>query len=508
MKAVEASPEPPRRASPSAQAGALVFGTTLATLSSALLPLLLVRLLGKGDIAELMALVLVYETVALVTTLGFPQTLMYHLPSLDKLERKAVAKRVGFIMVGLGALSAAITTAIGIWGENLPGVLASEAGSRISLRPLIVLAPSLLMELPSRVVPNLLVAEHRAREASALGVVRTIITTAATLIPVALGQNIWVVAAWYSACRFLLGLSLPWAIRLAYGDEPAPPASVGAKQLFRFALPLGATDIVSLLNQQFDRWLILLSFPAAAFADYQAGAWQVPVISTIAYSVGAAYMPSMVEDFKRGAPRDAINTWRGTILKVSLIVVPVTMGFVVGARELMGIMFTKAYVGAAPVFQLYSALTLGRVAAFGSVIVAAGRPRYVLQAALLSFVANVVLAIPLTRMIGFIGPALATVLAFIPTVAFYVWAIGRAAGLPTREVFPLLGYLRILGLAGLAGLVAWLVKRQLPESAPLALLTAVVVTLGAFALLATLTGTVARSDWRYLRDWMKLKFAR
>jgi O-antigen/teichoic acid export membrane protein len=505
MKPSEAGAEASRRSSPSAQAGALVFGTTLATLSSALLPLLLVRLIGKGDIAELMALVLVYETVALVTTLGFPQTLMYHLPSLPLPERKAVAKRVGWIMVGLGAVAAAVTGSIGLWGENLPGALASDAGSRVSLRPLLVLAPSLLMELPSRVVPNLLVAEHRAKEASALGVARTIATTAATLIPVALGYGIWTVAIWYSACRCVLGLSLPWAIRLAYGAERAPLATIDAKQLFRFALPLGATDIVSLLNQQFDRWLILLSFPAAAFADYQAGAWQVPVISTIAYSVGAAYMPSMVAAFKRGAPHEAIATWRATILKVSLIVLPVTTGFVVGARELMSIMFTKAYVGAAPVFQLYSVLTLGRVAAFGSVIVAAGRPRYVLQAAFLSFIANVTLAIPLTRAVGFIGPALATVLAFIPTVAFYVWAIGRASGLRTREVFPLLGYLRVLGLAAVAGLFALLVKRQLVDSAVLSLLASVVVTIVAFAILSTLTGTMVRSDWRYLRDWTKLK---
>jgi len=485
-----------------------VFGTTLATLSSALLPLLLVRLIGKGDIAELMALVLVYETVALITTLGFPQTLMYHLPSLAPAERKGVAKRIGAIMLALGVLSALVTAAIGLWGENLPGALASGAGSGISLRPLLVLAPSLIFELPSRAVPNLLVAEHRAREASLLGVVRTIVTTAATLVPVALGYDIWIVAACWSACRILLGLTLPWAIRLSYGAVPSVPCTVGVKQLFRFALPLGATDIVSLLNQQFDRWLILLSFPAVAFADYQAGAWQVPVISTIAYSVGAAYMPSMVEAFRRGAPREAIATWRATILKVSLIVLPVTMGFVVGAKELMSLLFTDAYVGAAPIFQLYSLLTLGRVAAFGSVIVAAGQPRYVLQAAFLSFVANVVLAIPLTAKIGFIGPALATVLAFIPTVAFYVWSIARAAALPIREVFPLLGYLRILALAIVAGLIALLVKRELAGSNALALVASIAVTVTAFAILGSLTRTVDRRDWRYLRDWTKLKFAR
>lgn len=506
MTASEKEPEGARRPSASSQAGALIFGTTLATLSSALLPLLLVRLIGKADIAELMALVLVYETVALIVTLGFPQTLMYHLPSLAAPERKAVAIRIGWIMVGLGAASAAVLASLGWWGQAIPGMLASDAGARVSLAPLVVLAPSLLFELPARVVPNLLIAEHRARDASALGVLRTITTTAATLIPVALGYDIWTVALWYSVCRGLLGLALPWAIHRCFGDQPAAACPVRTRQLFGFALPLGATDMVSLLNQQFDRWLILLSFPAAAFADYQAGAWQVPVISTIAYSVGAAYMPMMVAAFKRGEPRVAIATWRATLLKVSLIVLPVTMGFVVGADELMSLLFTSEYLGAAPVFRLYSVLTLGRVAVFGSVIVAAGRPRYVLQAAFLSLVANVALAIPLTASIGFLGPAVATVLAFIPMVVFYVWSIARASGLRFSEVFPLFGYARVLALACVSGALAYGLKLQLEGA--LALLASVLGTILVFALLGALTGTVTRADFNYLRDWLKLKFAR
>ena len=86
--------EEPDRSNPSTQAGALIFGTALATLSSALLPLLLVRLVGKGDLAELLALVLVYETVALLTTLDCPKTLIYHLPNKDLPTRKAIAIRV------------------------------------------------------------------------------------------------------------------------------------------------------------------------------------------------------------------------------------------------------------------------------------------------------------------------------------------------------------------------------------------------------------------------------
>lgn len=503
---VEVATEP--RPHPAKQAGALVLGTTLASLSSLLLPIALVRLMGKADIAELLALVFIYDMVALIATAGFAQVLMYHLPGRPAPERRAVALRIGSIMAGLGSAGALVVALVGLLGSQLPGAFSAHDAAHISLTPLLILAPSLIFDLPSRIVPTLLIAEGRATQASALGVIRTIVTTLTTLVPVALGFDIIAVVIWYSATRCAFGLSLPWAMRAAFRDVPRVPCAVSVKELFRFALPLGATDVVSLLNQQVDRWLILLAFPATAFADYQAGAWQVPVLGSIAYSVGDAYMPSLVERFGKGQPREAIAIWRSTISKVSLIVVPITMGFIVGARELMSVLFTDAYVSAAVIFQLYSVMTLGRVATFGSVIIAAGRPRYMLQAAVFSLVANLVLCVPLTFGIGFIGPALGTSLAFIPMVLFYVWSIGRATGLTMREVFPSAEYFRVLGLCCVAGAVAYLVKLELGGPSGLRLGVAVLVTIVVFALLGTLSGAISRADWRFARDWTRLKLSR
>lgn len=496
------------RPHPAKQAGALIVGTTLATLSGVLLPIALVRLMGKADIAELLALVFIYDMVALIATAGFAQVLMYHLPGRPAPERRAVSVQIGYIMAGLGTLGALVVAAIGLFGSQLPGAFSGHDATRISLKPLWILAPSLIFDLPSRVVPQLLVVEGRAQHASALGVVRTILTTVTTLVPVALGFDITNVVIWYSATRCALGLSLPWALRLTFPGVARVPSPVSVKQLFHFALPLGTTDVVSLLNQQVDRWLILLSFPATAFADYQAGAWQIPVLGSIAYSVGDAYMPSLVEHFGRGEPRRAIAIWRSTIPKVSLIVVPVTMGFVVGARELMGLLFTDAYVSAAIIFQLYSVMTLGRVATFGSVIIAAGKPRFMLQAAVFSLVANLVLCLPLTWAVGFIGPALGTSLAFIPMVLFYVWSIKRATGLGMREIFPSAEYFRVLGLSAVAGGAAYLLKAQLALPKGFGLTLSVLVTVLVFAVLGTLSGAVTRADWRFARDWLRLKLAR
>jgi O-antigen/teichoic acid export membrane protein len=163
---------------------------------------------------------------------------------------------------------------------------------------------------------------------------------------------------------------------------------------------------------------------------------------------------------------------------------------------------TPSYVGAAPVFRLYAVLTLGRVAAFGSLIVAAGRPGYVFRAALLSLAANILISVPALWLLGFVGPALGTTLAFIPTAIVYTWFIARATGVPLRRTFPIATYGRTLLLASVAGAVAavWKHLVALPPAAALA--SEGFIVLAVFALVGTVSGIITRDDWRFAVSWI------
>ena len=136
-----------------------------------------------------------------------------------------------------------------------------------------------------------------------------------------------------------------------------------------------------------------LSASAERFAEYQVGAWQVPIIGTIAYSVGAAYTPELVRHFQNKEPERALELWQRGIHKTSLLVLPVTMALVIGAVELVTVLYTEAYRDAASVFRFYSVLTFLRVATYGSMIVAAGRPHLAMRAAAVGVSANFVFGI-------------------------------------------------------------------------------------------------------------------
>lgn len=490
-------------------AGVLVLGNVLATLADIVVPLLIVRLLGKADVATLTALLLVYNTVALIASTGFPATIMFHIPGRPLAERAAVARKIAVTMFGLGIAASILLATLGLFGRAIVDAVSSVPSDAIvDLGPLLVIALLPLGDLPGRILPNLLVAEERPRGAAAYGVFRSLGISLCTLLPLALGGSVWVVAQ----CLVLLGVAQGiWvllALRRLYGNVPKVAAPVSMRELVRFALPLGLTDMVSMLNNRLDRFLILLTFADVIFAEYQAGAWQIPIVTRVPYMVGTAMAPQLTEMFRRGAAKEAIDLWRASIGKVSLLVVPVALVFVVAAEEVVEILFTAKYANAAPVLRWYAILTVGRVAAFGTVIVAAGRPRYIFAASLASLGSNLLLSVPLLWIVGFVGPAMGTALAFVPMVLLYTWYISRASGLPWRSIFPTGRYAQVMGVAlvGVAAAVAF--KLTVEGSAPIKLAGEAAILLSVFAILGSALGVIRREDWRYASSWVRLRMFR
>lgn len=496
------------------QAGVLLFGKIVSTLGEAIVPIIMIRLLSKAEVGVLSTVMMLYATLALVLTSAFPSTLMYYLPSREAPERRALAVRMSLMMLALGGALGILMLGLGLVGLSLGGAsVAAEHSERSLLDPkalfyLLALAPYPLGDLPARLLPNLLVIEGRARDAATIGVVKAVGASVATLIPIALGLPLHVVIA----CMSLFGIAycalLPYYVRTLYRGVPRVPAPVSASEILRFTVPLGVTDVVGRLNSELDRYLIAGSFPVTRVAEYRAAAWQVPIIKEIPYTVGRVDTPYLNRLFEAGKAREAIQLWRASTEKVALLVVPLACIFVVAAEEVVVLLFTEEYLGSAMVFRLYSLLMLGRACSFGNVLLAAGKPGYVFRAAILSFLSNIVLSVAALLLLGFIGPAVGSVVAFAAMTFFYCWLIGKAANVRLRETFPLMAYLRVVFTAGVASIPALLVKFNAGLGPGLALLAISASLLGTFALLGTITRQVQREDWHFLRSWLTGGFAR
>lgn len=496
------------------QAGVLIFGKILSTLGEAVVPIIMIRLLSKAEVGVLSTVMMLYATLALLLTSAFPATLMYFLPAREAPERRALAVRMGLLMLALGGVLGLLMFGLGLVGLSLGGAsVAADHSERSLFDPkalfyLLALAPYPLGDLPARLLPNLLVIEGRARAAATIGVIKAVGAAVTTLIPIALGLPLHVVIG----CTSLFGLVyaglLPYFIGVLYAGVPKVPAPVSSREIIRFTMPLGITDVVGRLNSELDRYLIAGTFPVTRVAEYRAAAWQVPLIKEIPYTVGRVDTPELTRLFEAGKVHEALQLWRGSTEKVALLVAPLACVFIVAAEEVMVLLFTDEYVGAATVFRMYSLLMLGRVCSFGNVLLAAGKPGDVFRAALFSFLSNIVLSVSALLMFGFIGPALGTVLAFVAMTFFYCWLIAKAAKVRLSETFPLLAYTRIVFTAGIASIPAVLIKLNAGVGAGLSLLAISVSLLGTFSIIGTVTGQIQREDWRFLGRWFKGGFVK
>src|SRR5882724_5592095 len=119
----------------SEQASVLVLGKILATLSEAVVPLVIVRLLGKADVGILSGLLLVYSTVALVLTAGFPETLTFYLPTRPPAERQAIARTVAQSLLLLGVIGGAVLLGLSLATRFSPslarGVVKGDSASAV-----------------------------------------------------------------------------------------------------------------------------------------------------------------------------------------------------------------------------------------------------------------------------------------------------------------------------------------------------------------------------------------
>jgi O-antigen/teichoic acid export membrane protein len=488
----------------------LVFAKMAAAAAGALVPFVIAKLLGKAEFGAVGGLWLIYSTLATAFTAGFPTAVLYYLADRDRNARAAVVRRLMRTVYVLGLVVGAVMYAIGAHGQELLGEMgewvsgASEAPLELSaLRYFALFA---VFDVASRVFPNLLVAERQARGAALFGVLRSLGMTVAQVLPASIGGGVPEIITGLTIFGAVQLVAMVWVVKLLYRGTRRGAPDIGVGEMIRFSVPLGATEVVTVLNAQVDRYLVLIMMTAEAFAEYTAGAWQLPVVS-IAYTMGQVYMPRFVRLLNAGRGAEVVQIWRESSLKGGLVVVPICMVFFVGAEEFMAVGFREDYVVAAQVFRFYVVYTALRIAPFGALIVAAGQPRLVLIAAAFTLAANVIISVPLTLLIGFEGPALGTMVAFVPTILAYGYFIGKAVGVSPWRTFPWVGWLRIALVALVGSSPAWALK-LVPLHPALALGLEALLVLVGFVVLGRISGVVTAADVREAQASLRLRFFR
>lgn len=433
------------------KAGIFTVSRAVTILAQLMALVILTHRLPESDAGVVFFLLTVYGTAQTFGQLGLPDSVFYFFEKLPAHFRKSVA-----LLIGKSLLWLALAGALVMLGIAWAGATREGFGD---VRTLIwALMALLLFELPSLPMPNIFIALDRAKEAAWLNLFIGLAQFTAMTIPLFLPNPVWGITIGllcYGVLRMLVSAGLFHHFFKNEKAEPLPPGTL--RELFNYSIPLSLAQIFWGLNRQVDKYIVQWFLPISVFAVYNTGAYEIPIIPTIAYSVASVMMPQLIGHHLRGEKQALLELWYKSIRKISVMVLPLVMVFVLAAEEFIALLFPDSYADAAIPFRIYSLILLQRVASYSNMQKALGSTKEITYAAIYLFAINLVLSIPLVIWLGIAGPPLASLIANSFTWWYALSRIQRLLDVKFSEVFPWAFYGKTLGVAVLATLpFVWL----------------------------------------------------
>jgi len=486
----------PRSSGIAAKAGVIVFSKAFAALSRILAIVVLARLLAKADFGALSFVLLTYIAVTGLAQIGLPESVYFFFEKLPRAARGRFVLLVARLLFLLGLAAAALLLGIA-------AVADARGHNVLSLFVPLTLLP--LLELPTMPVTHVLIATDRARLAAWTNIIFSAALVAGLALPVLLKQPL-VTVSWglvgYGAFRLIACTVI--FLRYFGGEMESLPVGT-MKDVLGYALPLGFAQLVWKLNQVVDKYVVMYFLPMAAFAEYSVGSWEIPLVPMVANAVAAVMMPQFVSAYLDGRHEDLLSAWMEAIRKVSIIVLPLVILFLVIARDLIVLLFTEKYLAAVLPFQIYTLILLQRVTAYDAVLRAIDRTRVVTMWALLTILVNLALSVPFVLWIGMVGAALSTLVANSVTWIYVLLKISHGLGVKLSEVFPFRFYARVLAAAVIAAAVPLLLGAVAGFSPAVGLAVKTAVYFAAFAFVGSRMGVCGQEEWDYVLAALRIR---
>lgn len=455
-----------------------------------LLPVVLVRCLDTLAFGHYRLLWLAAGTVMAIATLAMPCSLYYFLPRSDGATKRLYINQTLVFLAVAGVLAAWSVSPWNPWlPEQMQGL--AEHGVMVPAFMLLWVVASLLDLLPT--VDEQVTWQTKATVG--LAALRAVALSLAALLTGELGPVLLVLVAFvgfkvavllgYVASRHgLRGPVLRWR---AFTDQ------------LRYAAPFGASGALYGLRVQADQWVVAALFSIGVFASFSIAAVLGPLLNLFRQSVNNAFLPSMSRLQAAGdaAGMLALNS-RANVM-VGTLIYPLFAFLFVFAEEIVTVIYTAAYVDAAPVLRIYIVGLAGLVVETATITLLLRQGAFMLGLNLAALVITVAVSWYGAHRWGFAGAALGSVVTTCIDRVVTLRRIARLTGMPMRRLqdWRTLGLL--LTFAAFAAALAWgIAARYVAASDPL-----VRLVVGA-TLLAAAFGAMHRV---FLGGWGRLAAA-
>ena len=415
-----------------------------------LLPVVLVRCLDAATFGEYRLLWLAIGTLLAVATLNMPQGLFYYLPRSEAPLKRLYVHQTLLYLAASGLVCAWLASP---WNPWLPQSLAplEKYGALVPAFIALWIAACLLDFLPPQ------------EERVAWGVWVTIGLAALRTALLALGAfatGELEVLLWLLLALVVLKLALLAAyiarwhgLRGRWFDAPLFGAQL------RHCAPFGLSSALYTLRLQGDQWIAASLFALHSFAAFSIAAVLNQLIVIFRRSVFEAFLPSMSRIHARGDAAGMLKLNSRANVMVGTLLYPLLGYAFVFAEEIIAVVYTAAYLDAAPVMRLYVAGLLVLVIEVGSVVLLLQQGAFALRLNVALLAIALAVSWLGARHFGLPGAAAGSVAVLALDRWFMLRHVARHTGIPMARLQDW-GSLGLAALfAAVAAALAWGVDR-------------------------------------------------
>jgi O-antigen/teichoic acid export membrane protein len=260
------------------------------------------------------------------------------------------------------------------------------------------------------------------------------------------------------------GLGRPWFERAAFVEH------------FRQAAPFGVSSMLFQLRSQTDQWVAAALFALSSFAAFSIAAIVGQVVHIFRHSVMEAFLPTMSRMEAAGDVRGMLELNRRANVMVATALLPLLAVAFVFAEDIVTLVYTAAYVEAAPVMRVYIVGMAAMVVEIGSVVLLLRQGPFAMKMTAAALVVSVAVSWSAAQAFGLAGAAAGSVLGVYMDRTLMLRRVSKLTGIAVRRLQDWRGLGWTLAAAILAGGLAWLAA---PEGNPFVRLLAGTAILGA-----------------------------
>lgn len=269
------------------------------------------------------------------------------------------------------------------------------------------------------------------------------------------------------------------------------------RDILKYSIPMAVFTLVNALNRDMDKYLISAVSDTQTLAIYANAARVLPFdILLIAFMT--VLLPHITRQIAAKRYGDAVETYRA-YLEISYISTALlACGVLAAAPEAMRLLYSEKYISGLPVFRIYIVSDIFHFANITLILTASGRTKLLMRLGFLGLAANFVLNILFYRLMGFAGPALATLLVSLGLGITILHFSAKELHTSIRGLFDC-KYLLIFALECIGGTVVFSAARRWLETTQMHYLAVMIAVCAGYALCVGLPNAK-----RFLHDLKKI----